>query len=622
MASSASPVDVPMPPSHVVDGIPVDNLRLWAQQALLETPSQAFFYASLVYSKTALPSDALALAQAALQAGNIPSCLRVLEESGLLSSPHHGVLLAAQALAQQHEWQALIDLLEEVCRLPNAPAPLEDGDDLGWQFLQQTVEGSLIGRICHWRATAYYESGNATRATLFWKRTLTMNPHHQAAWECLLSNHLLTPTAAFNFLEEMDFREDLWLKALYMARIDLPPCKIQGIDAQKQGKIHSFSFGSRMVNLDASAIPLASPLPNFATWAMPAVDEDSDDVMVQDTDKAFSKIWNDFDLKLAPYVLALAARRAYRRYQWNDCLQYAEQLAQVDPSVTGAACCYVSALVTVGHKQSLFKLGHDWVEANPKSATAWFAVGAYYYACQRYHVAQRHFCRATRLDPHLTEAWIGFGCAFAACDESDQALASFRAAQRLSPGEHVSLLYMGMEYVRTNHLVLAQHFLLAALQASGGGDPLCLAELGVLYLQKNEPTEAIPWFERALQTVTPHDSYWEPVWFNLSHCYRKTRQYDQAVDCLEQCRGLCPQRASTYTALAMVKQLQNKLEEAIDLYHIALSIKSDDAVSSEMLLRALSELAMASPSNADLDTHESRDTTIMEVDMSESSPYH
>jgi anaphase-promoting complex subunit 6 len=81
--------------------------------------------------------------------------------------------------------------------------------------------------------------------------------------------------------------------------------------------------------------------------------------------------------------------------------------------MTDAAFCYVATLVILGHKRVLFRLAHEWVETSPKSAQAWFAVGAYYFCCERYHVAQRHFCRATRLDPQCTEAWIAFGCSFA-----------------------------------------------------------------------------------------------------------------------------------------------------------------------------------------------------------------
>jgi tetratricopeptide (TPR) repeat protein len=318
-----------------------------------------------------------------------------------------------------------------------------------------------------------------------------------------------------------------------------------------------------------------------------------------DVDEAFDKLWNEYKLHDSPQVLAMAARRAYRHYDWTRALQYCEQLAQLDPSLSDAAFCYIASLVVLGHKRVLFRLAHEWVEASPKSAKAWFAVGAYYFSCERYHVAQRHFCRATRLDPQCTEAWIAFGCSFAACDESDQALASFRAAQRLSPGEHTSLLYMGMEYVRTNHLVLAHYFLQSA-KASSGGDPLCLHEIGVLAIQNGQHQDAVAWFQRALAAAVGGeglqdsidsclDPYWEPTLFNLGHAYRKTRRLHAAAQCFARCVSLCPEKFSTYSALAFTQHLMGDVDTAINYYHQALSCKPDDAFSTEMLNRALEE---------------------------------
>lgn len=370
---------------------------------------------------------------------------------------------------------------------------------------------------------------------------------------------------------------------------------------------------------------------------------------------ALDTLWNKFQLRKSPEVLAMAAQNAYRRYDWNAALQYCEELSEVDPlssNTNKAAFCHVSTLVQLNRKRPLFRLAHEWVETSPKEARSWFAVGAYYYACQRYHVAQRHFCRATRLDPHCVEAWIAFGASFAACDESDQALASFRAAQRLAPGNHTSLLYIGMEYLRTNHLVLAQHFLKAANDSSGGTDPLVKSETGVLKLNQRKYSQAITWFlmalgghkewaasmSKLLATSTANsfhnngetspkyldalsslieivqDSYWEPTLFNLAHAYRKERRFDAAVICLEQCLAL-KESASAHSALGYCLHLQSivlstrariakrkqkngkayrersncLLHRAIDSYHQSLAKKPDDPFASEMLQKALSD---------------------------------
>lgn len=597
-------------------GVPIATLRHLARQALQQWPvSSAVFYASLAYAKTAGEEDALLLAEAHWRADNPSACLRVLEQSSLLTGdqPWNAVLLACAAMAGQEEWQAMAELMEDVCRWPAAsttsdlpPRPsLEDHDTVGWQQLAATI--AVVGddgvhplaRLLYWRGRAYYELGHGARAAVYWQKALGVDVRCQAALDALLARHLLPAREVYMMLQGLDFTNLEWLQALYLASIELTPGDVDSSVEPEPAK----SF----FPADTSSIHLASPLPTFTTpsgaeMALSTTKKQqpvSTSHMTAAIDDAFDKLWHVYRLEHAPPVLASAARRAYRRYEWKTALAYCEELDQIDPALPDAAYCYVSTLILLGHKQSLFRIAHEWVEAAPKAAHSWFAVGAYYYCCERYHVAQRHFCRATRLDPQCTEAWIAFGCSFAAVDESDQALASFRAAQRLSPGEHTSLLYMGMEYVRTNHLVLAQYFLQASRKASGG-DPLCLHELGVLSLQKNELEMAIQWFQRALKALIGvslveeciellQDPFWEPTLFNLGHAYRKAGELEEAARCFGRCIALCPQKFSTYAALAFTKHMMRDLDRAIELYHQALSCKPDDPFSTEMLNRALRE---------------------------------
>ncbi|GAX10285.1 anaphase-promoting complex subunit 6 [Fistulifera solaris] len=661
------------PPKAAVDGIPLERLRSLANQSATESPSQAAFFASLLYAKTGHPSDALMLSQIQLNARNFSACLKTLEESCLLRSsyPWEALLVACSALAAQEEWPSLVELLEDACRLPDdlsnqnkhptfstlaISKPLDDNDDFAWHTLQEAMDQAgqpeyqihLLARICTWRGRAYLETGHGIRAATYWKRALKIDCQCQAAWEYLLDRHLVTASDAYQLLDSLDFSGGKgttlkWLKALYLARIEISP---QEVTEELPAAAPASSDSMSLFSPNASAIPFSSPIPAFHTPAandvghpmkktrdnidarsifgkgadFPSSSASSD--IQEAVDGALDQLWNDFKLQHSPHVLAMAARRAYRRYQWKDVLNYAERLSQIDPLVPGAAFCYISTLVLMGHKRVLFRLAHEWVEFSPKSAQSWFAVGAYYYCCRRFHVAQRHFCRATRLDPQCTEAWVAFGCAFAACDESDQALASFRAAQRLSPGDHTSLLYMGMEYVRTNHLVLAQHFLHSALKSSGG-DPLCLHELGVLYAQKGENESAIVWFQKALTSLTQsadpltegldriQDPYWEPALFDLGHCYRKTRQFEKAELCYHHCVALCPEKGSAYAALAFTKHLTRQLDEAIQLYHQALSFKADDAFSTEMLQRALQEQLEESSSISQIPKHTNDDSSFL-----------
>jgi anaphase-promoting complex subunit 6 len=641
-ARAAQPKHAEKVPGTVVDGVPVDHLRALAKQAILQSPDTACFFSRILYAKTGTSEDALLLAQAHVAAGQITACLRILDDASLILEQQtawwEAVLTACAALTAKEDWATLQEMLDDICRLPDgetrslaAAPPLEDDDALGWATLKRSISENSscdseaihpLAHICWYRGKALAEQGCGQRAVVCWKLALKMDCQCVAAWDCLLDKNLLTAAQAHELVtRELEFSEDQqWLRSLYLARIEVTPQETGHVQETTGGNKLSDAFAAMHgAGLDASSIQLTSPMqilqtPGMNSTAMdaeientgqPKKSERQSSTMLCEIDKAFDDLCQKHKLEKAPQVLAMAARRAYRRYDWKTALQYCEDLAQLDPAVTEAAYCYVAVLTVLGRKRVLFRLAHEWVEASPKSAEAWFAVGAYYYTIQRYHMAQRHFCRATRLDPTCMEAWIAFGCSFAACDESDQALASFRAAQRLSPGEHTSLMYMGMEYVRTNHLVLAHYFLHAALAASGG-DPLCLHELGVLAAAKGEHKDAINWFRRALAAAVGgddslhesielcHDTYWEPTLFNLGHSYRKTRQFELAAACYGRCVALCPDKFSAYSALAFAKLLLGDADGAISQSHQALSIKPDDPFSTEVLNRALAEQATSS----------------------------
>ena len=329
-------------------------------------------------------------------------------------------------------------------------------------------------------------------------------------------------------------------------------------------------------------------------------------------EEAFQNLHSKHHLSKSPEILTLAASRAYKSYNLPLALYYCQSLLDIDPLCSKAAHIQIATLTGLGHKRSLFRLSHALVDSDPKSAIAWYAVGCYYQTCGRFDLAQRYFCRATRLDPRNAECWIAFGCAFASCDENDQANACFRAAQRLHSGSHYPMLYMGMEHLRTNNVPLAGHFLKSA-RSMGKDDPLCCNELGVWAYRRKEWSEAESWFLMALRLVVEGDIsgrpcicwknqkehkdhneidldvdisgkfqststdttynrmspkqavalseedcvefcqeiFWEPTIFNLGQVYRKEGKFQNAIVCFEKCLALCPVRYYIYIYISI-----------------------------------------------------------------------
>ena len=385
-----------------------------------------------------------------------------------------------------------------------------------------------MARLCAARGIAYDSISNPHRAVPFLRMALTIDARCMEALDYVVKRRLLTPEEEREWISSLNFGDDgeigsmgiSWLRDAYLARLrgsggvgvmSLLPTALQEQSAGKEADVSPVPRGDLQ---SPSVLSLGSP--DFAGGAMSgkgekqqaggdpfsseasAIVAPKSSSTSQTIDEAFHNLAISHNLGQSPDVLSHAAIRAYALHDLNSSLAYCTAVETIDPYCNTAGYVHVATLVGLNLKRRLFQLAHRLVDTDPKDALAWFAVGCYYYSCRRYDLAQRHFSRSTRLDPSSAECWIGFGCSFAVCDESDQALASFRAAQNKYSGSHVPLLYMGMEYLRTNHLSLAGHFLNSA-QKTDPCDLLCCNELGVWSYRQGNMKDAAFWFMKALR---------------------------------------------------------------------------------------------------------------------------
>ena len=85
---------------------------------------------------------------------------------------------------------------------------------------------------------------------------------------------------------------------------------------------------------------------------------------------------------------------------------------------------------------------------------------------------------------------------------------------------------------------------------------------------------------------------------NLGHAYLKLGDYQAAQQQYETALSMtAAPTASVYASLAFSLHLQGRLDEAIDKYHQALSVKPEDNFTTELLTAAMEEAL--SPSTLD-----------------------
>jgi anaphase-promoting complex subunit 6 len=420
---------------------------------------------------------------------------------------------------------------------------------------------------------AYAELDNANRAVNWFKSSLKIDSRCVEAFEGLVERHMLSKSDELAFFEELDFGDNEWLRDVYLTRLAAD----FGLD------------GGRPEEEDENAGEEEGRLPLSKA-------------------KAFERLETDHGMGSSPEVLAARATTHYNAGEIATAAALCASAFRADPLCEGAVCVHICCLVDLRRASELFYFAHQLVDSRPRSALSWFAVGSYYHLIGKSDVAQRHFSKASRLNPRLVEAWIGFGHSFAAQDESDQAMSAYRAAQRLYSGSHVPLLFLGMEHIKTNNRSLAKHFLSSAIGVSQ--DPLAYNELGVVEFRQGNWEEAASCFWNALRLCRRRssernegsgevdeeslaglvslitDKFWEPTINNLGHSLRKLRRFEEACICLEHALRLSCD-ASTKAALAYSRHLMGDLDGAIQGYHEALAIKPEDAFCSELLNKAL-----------------------------------
>ncbi|KAJ8600756.1 hypothetical protein CTAYLR_006090 [Chrysophaeum taylorii] len=297
-------------------------------------------------------------------------------------------------------------------------------------------------------------------------------------------------------------------------------------------------------------------------------------------------------------VLCAKSEHAYYRHDCRAAHRLAKRVYASDPFDFACVPIYLASMVELGLSHELFYCAHELVKAYPKRAQSWFAVGCYYLLVGKNDAAQRYFHKSAKLEPRFAPAWIGFGNAFAAQDESEQAMAAYRSASRLFQGSHVPLMFIGMEYLRTNNLPLAKHFLKGAKRLCAS-DPMVSNELGVVELRQSNYRDAEATFKSVLDLFDrlPHRAplrlACESSVFNLAQVYRKMRDFPKAAHYFELALSLHPCDAAIRAALgATYHALGGEyVHRAVDCYHVALGMRPDDTFCSEMLTRALKDVA-------------------------------
>lgn len=552
---------------HTVD--PLIRFRQLAEDSLRDgSASAAIFYADKAATLGRwFRDDVMLLAKAYVAAGQHQRAAHILEEQRLLSvEDEWGVracLLAAKALATAGRHEQCLKLVETCLGEADSESEALRNSTKANTGGGATGGCNPLAALCCLRGRMYAEVDRQARAVTWLKLALAIDYKCIDALQTLLSRHLLSQPEQRDLLRSIQFSPvDENLKILYASLVG------GGSEGSGSGTGGAVETLRTFDELDRRGLG------------------DSANVL---TSKA------DF---------------LYHSYDSRSALDVCRSILRTDPHNLECMPVYLASLLDLQIKPQLFFTAHQLADQAPSSALAWHALGCYNLLLTRFEHAWKLFNKAAQAEPSNAIHWVGMGNAAAEQDDSDRAVGAYRAATRASAGSPQPPLYIGMEYLHTNNLGLAQHFLSLASKRSGSnsleddsdscGDPLVLNELGVLAFRRGRHAQACTLFEKALKAasavITSHGSgvgtagaQWEPTLVNLGHCHRKLKRYGDAVAAFTRALVFKPNSAGTLAALGYTRHLQGRLEDAIMCYHQALGLKPSDPLMQQLLSRALKD---------------------------------
>jgi len=518
----------------------------------------AIFYADklveLVKDTDHVKTAVYTLAECYFQNGEYRRVLHLLNRYKDLSRREDSLkLLAAQSLMQIREYDECLTYLEEHETAPVGPASTK----------MASVFALLRGKV-------YELQENQQNAIQWYLRGIELDPYCHEALDRLIGTHLLPRQQEVEVLQSLVLRpEDEWLRHLYAARlVGTGPNPIADAaaaaapDSHSQGEAGSGSGPSASSGSRWSVVS-----PEYPTPMLPRA------------------------LAANGCALAAQATRHYRSGDYQKCYTVSKRVLEDDPYHLGILPVHIASLVHLEMKSVVFYIAHKVTAAYPNHAVAWFAAGCYYYLIKKYESARRFFGRAAKIDGRFAAAWIAYGHAFAHHDESDQALAAYRTASRLFPGSHLPWLFIGIEYLRTNSLTLAEQYLTGA-RSLLPWDALVLNELGVVKFKQKQYEASV---ELLLAAIDASSKPREAFFCNLGHALLKLRTVEgveRAKRAFEQAQRQNPKSGGALVGLGFAHHVLSDLDAAIELYHRALALQRDDAFAQEMLNRAVMEAAV------------------------------
>ncbi|KAI7160394.1 anaphase control protein cut9 [Hortaea werneckii] len=633
-------------------------LRRWMKDALAKHQyDSAIYVGDKLLAFTDSDSDAFNLAHAHFDAGNYTRALAFVARADLIQRSPAAKYLAAHCYVQQGRHEDALALLGD--KNPTHLITTTDSARRKLQHLHATngaskshsskakgAAGRLdradrseerdLGRredlkyeagMCYLRGLCHAKQNAFDRAKECYKDAVRIDVQCFEAFDQLMKNSLMSPGEEWAFVDSLDFES-----------IHVPPPQTLEEEKHPLGEgrptATTTAITSSSSSAEAADFTRNLYLTRLSKYSRP-----------EEFTTAIETLSTHYALSHNPDILLAKAELLSTTSQYTRALSLTTQILSRDPYNFPTIPLHLSLLYQQNHTTTLFALAHDLAETHPSEPTTWLAVGTYYLLTSRIPEARSYFSKASLMNPSFGAAWIGFAHTFAAEGESDQAIAAYSTAARLFQGTHLPQLFLGMQELALENLVVAREYLTSAWKVCDR-DPTLVNEMGVCWFKEGEFGAAVRSFELGLRILEEDgagngaggddgaaavagntgvgvggdrgmDTQTPTLRLNLAHALRKLGRFRESLEQFDEVirlgslalsssssttfstnpsassasssngnKELCP----LFTAKGLVLLELEDYFEATLAFHAALAISPQDPLASELLARALGEL--------------------------------
>jgi tetratricopeptide (TPR) repeat protein len=243
------------------------------------------------------------------------------------------------------------------------------------------------------------------------------------------------------------------------------------------------------------------------------------------------------------------------------------------PEYPEALCNLGLALQGQGKKAEAVDQFRKALELRPQFATAHNNLGIVLRDLGRFDEALDHFRKAVEFEPNFAPARTNLGQMLLDQGQAEEALPHCQEAVRLQPDMAALHHNLGNALRALEKYVEARGSYLEALRLEPDLAP-AHAHLGLTMLREGQTHESLPWVKRAVE-LDPSNATFQEI---LAEVYMEREEPGEAIAHFEQALTLSDEpRPGVHLSLGWAKQEEGRLDEARAHYETALKIQPDSA---------------------------------------------